>query len=143
MIIYELICEQGHGFEGWFQDGSSFQEQLDRGLVQCPICWSDQVSQRLSTGGTLRSRGQAVPDSSGPRRDSGELLQAIREVVEKHFQNVGSDFAKVALRMHYGVEEPRNIRGTTTEAEERVLRQEGVEFLKLPLPVSDTEKPVH
>jgi len=64
-------------------------------------------------------------------------------VVEKHFQNVGSDFAKVALRMHYGVEEPRNIRGTTTEAEEQMLRDEGVKFFKVALPAPDTEEPVH
>ncbi len=142
MIIYELFCEQGHGFEGWFQDGPSFQEQMERGLIQCPICGTSQVSQRLSTGGTIH-RGTQQTQRSDPGGETENLLRVIQKVVEKHFQNVGSDFAKVALRMHYGVEEPRNIRGTTTEAEEKMLRQEGVEFFKLALPDPDTEKPLH
>jgi len=142
MIIYDLVCEQGHKFEGWFQDGPSFQEQMETGLVQCPVCGTSQVSQRLSTGGTLRQRGH-VSEQTGPSKDPENLLHAIQTVVEKHFQNVGSDFAKVALRIHYGVEEPRNIRGTTTEAEEQMLRDEGVEFFKLALPAPDTEEPVH
>ncbi len=142
MIIYELFCEQGHGFEGWFQDGPSFQEQMERGLIQCPICGTSQVSQRLSTGGTIH-RGTQQTQRSDPGGETENLLRVIQKVVEKHFQNVGSDFAKVALRMHYGVEEPRNIRGTTTEAEEKLLRQEGVEFFKLALPDPDTEKPLH
>ncbi|MEJ5376192.1 MAG: DUF1178 family protein [bacterium] len=142
MIIYELFCEQGHGFEGWFQDGPSFQEQMERGLIQCPICGTSQVSQRLSTGGTIH-RGAQETQRSDPGGEPENLLRVIQKVVEKHFQNVGSDFAKVALRMHYGVEEPRNIRGTTTEAEEKMLRQEGVEFFKLALPDPDTEKPLH
>ncbi len=142
MIIYDLVCERGHKFEGWFQDGASFQEQMETGLVQCPVCGTSQVSQRLSTGGTIRNRGH-VPRQTDPSKDPENLIRAIQTVVEKHFHNVGSDFAKVALRMHYGVEEPRNIRGTTTEAEEQMLRDEGVEFFKLPLPAPDTEKQVH
>jgi hypothetical protein len=142
MIIYDLVCEQGHKFEGWFQDGPSFQEQVETGLVQCPVCGTSRVSQRLSTGGTIRHRGH-VSERTEPPKDPENLLRAIQTVVEKHFQNVGSDFAKVALRMHYGVEEPRNIRGTTTEAEEQMLRDEGVKFFKVALPATDTEEPVH
>lgn len=145
MIIYDLICEHGHCFEGWFQDGEAFQEQLSRGLIQCPACGTSQVSQRLSTGGTLRTRGEQGESTSRPPEDSRKILRALQRFIETHFHNVGTDFAKVALRMHYGVEEPRNIRGTTTEAEERMLRQEGVEFLKLPLPAPEPEpeEPIH
>jgi hypothetical protein len=37
--------------------------------------------------------------------------------------------------MHYGVTTPRNIRGSSTEVEEETLRKEGIEFIKLPIPV--------
>lgn len=142
MIIYDLICEQGHSFEGWFQDASSLQEQLGQGLVQCPVCGTSQVSQRLSTGGTLRARGDNGQRSE-PYENTHTILKTLQRVIETHFENVGAEFAKVALRIHYGIEEPRNIRGTTTEAEEEMLRQEGVEFLKVPLPVPETEEPIH
>jgi hypothetical protein len=62
------------------------------------------------------------------------------DYVEKNFDNVGSEFANEALKMHYGVKEPRNIRGTSTEQEEKTLKDEGIDFLKIPVPTNtDTE----
>lgn len=134
MIIFELVCEEAHEFEGWFKDHAAFQEQLEKSLVQCPICGSNHVTQCLSTGGKVSSKhGEADATKSG------DLFRAIRDVIETHFEDVGSDFAKTALKIHYGVEEPRNIRGTSTEAEEEVLRQEGVKFHKIPM-ISEESK---
>jgi len=48
---------------------------------------------------------------------------------------VGSDFTKEALKMHYGVIEPRNIRGVSTKEEEKTLKEEGVQFIKVPMPI--------
>jgi hypothetical protein len=53
--------------------------------------------------------------------------------VEKNFEDVGSSFSKKALNMHYGVEEYRNIRGTTTKEEDKVLGKEGVPVFKVPM----------
>ena len=38
------------------------------------------------------------------------------------------------MKIHYGAAEPRNIRGVSTQAEEKLLKQEGVEFIKIPVP---------
>ncbi len=143
MIIYELMCEQGHSFEGWFKDSASFEEQLGKGMVQCPICGTAQVSQRLKTGGMVKSRDGGSQASASISEDPRAALKALRHIIETHFENVGPDFAKVALRMHYGVEEPKNIRGTTTEAEEKMLRDEGIQFIKIPLPPLEPEEPIH
>jgi hypothetical protein len=143
MMIYELVCEQGHSFEGWFKDSASFERQLAKGMVQCPICGTIQVSQRLKTGGMLKSRDGGSQPSASLSEDPRAALRALRQIIETHFENVGPEFAKVALRMHYGVEEPRNIRGTTTEAEEKMLRDEGIQFIKIPLPPSEPEEPIH
>lgn len=143
MIIYELVCEKGHSFEGWFKDSASFEEQLSRGMVQCPMCGTLKVTQKLRTGGMVKSREDGGQVSASVPDDPKAALRALRKIIETHFENVGPEFAKVALRMHYGVEEPRNIRGTTTEAEEKMLREEGVQFLKIPLPPSEPEGPIH
>ena len=66
------------------------------------------------------------------------LNQKIIEFVEENFENVGCDFAKEALKIHYGVSEPRNIRGSSTEDEENMLREEGIQVFKVNLP-SDQE----
>jgi hypothetical protein len=60
----------------------------------------------------------------------------IVDFVEKNFDDVGCDFAKEALKIHYGVTEPRNIRGVSTKAEEKTLKEEGIQFFKIPLPAS-------
>ncbi len=36
------------------------------------------------------------------------------------------------LKIHFGEEEKRNIKGTTTPQEENNLREEGVQFIKIP-----------
>ena len=61
-----------------------------------------------------------------------QYLQMVRDFVERNFDNVGDRFAEVALKIHRGEEDQRNIRGTTTFAEEEALREEGVPFLKIP-----------
>ena len=37
MIKYQLICDQNHEFEGWFQGSAAFDEQAANGLLRCPI----------------------------------------------------------------------------------------------------------
>ena len=63
-----------------------------------------------------------------------ERMQKIVEFVENNFDDVGCDFAKEALKMHYGAAEPRNIRGISTKEEEETLQNEGVQFFKFPKP---------
>ena len=58
--------------------------------------------------------------------------------LEKNFEDVGANFAKEALKMHYDVTEKRNIRGTSTEAEEEMLKKEDIKFFKLPIPLLDS-----
>ena len=57
MIKYQLICDQNHEFEGWFQGSAAFDEQAANGLLRCPLCDSDQVKRALMT-----------PNLSSPKR---------------------------------------------------------------------------
>ncbi len=59
---------------------------------------------------------------------------ATIDFVEKNFDNVGCEFAKEALKIHYGAAEPRNIRGVSTKEEEKTLTDEGIQFIKIPIP---------
>ncbi|OGA96390.1 MAG: hypothetical protein A3E79_04860 [Burkholderiales bacterium RIFCSPHIGHO2_12_FULL_61_11] len=38
MKVLNLQCSQQHSFEGWFASENDFQEQLLRGLIECPLC---------------------------------------------------------------------------------------------------------
>jgi hypothetical protein len=47
MIHYQLQCAEGHGFDGWFKDSASFDDQAEAGFVACPSCNSTTVSRAL------------------------------------------------------------------------------------------------
>ena len=47
---------------------------------------------------------------------------------------MGPQFAKEALKIHYGASEARNIRGVSTSEEEKMLQEEGVDFFKVGTP---------
>ncbi len=66
-----------------------------------------------------------------------KVFREIQEYIHKNFDDVGEKFAEVALRIHHGEEDGRNIRGTTTQSEEQNLRDEGVRFIKFTLPEFD------
>lgn len=132
MIAYDLQCCNGHRFEGWFEDSRSFERQKKQGLIACPICEETAVSKMPSTFGIKGASG-TVPPKSGAKGDLAVLSQQIADYVEKNFDNVGADFAREALKMHYGVSEPRNIRGFSTSTEEATLKAEGISFFKFPV----------
>ncbi len=139
MIAYDLHCDNGHSFEGWFDDEPSFLDQKQKNLIACPICNITAVSRRPSTFAIKSSHkvNLGAPEQARLAR----LGQEVINFVEKNFDDVGCNFAKEALKIHYGVSEPRNIRGVSTEEEEKTLRQEGVKFIKIPMlprPESDS-----
>src|SRR3546814_17332478 len=63
--VFDLQCESGHVFEGWFSSSDSYESQRGSGLLACPICDSRQVVRQLSASriNTGRSREMALPDS--------------------------------------------------------------------------------
>ena len=136
MIAYDLKCGRGHVFEGWFDDYRSFRTQQKKGLVTCPVCNEATVNRIPSTFSIRNSEAAPPPARKGADTDPEQIRQKIVDFVEKNFDNVGTDFAKEALKMHYGVTEPRNIRGSSTEKEEETLREEGIDFIKIPMPAS-------
>ncbi len=133
MIAYDLQCSMGHRFEGWFDDGHAFETQREKGLIGCPLC-GDSLVCRIPSTFAIRSTSPPTDAPAPSRRELAHIVRQVAEFVQDHFEDVGCDFAREALKIHYGAIEPRNIRGTSTQEEEKTLRQEGVEFLKLPLP---------
>jgi hypothetical protein len=135
MIAYDLICSNGHIFECWFRDSASFDEQKSTGIINCPVCNDCDVGKVFSPFAIRKNeekkeeRKKEEIDPANPYR----VLRLIQEHLDKHFEDVGTDFTKEALKIHYGEAEKRNIKGTATTEEEIVLKEEGVPFLKIPI----------
>ncbi|HET6461195.1 MAG TPA: DUF1178 family protein [Syntrophales bacterium] len=138
MIIYDLRCEKGHEFEGWFNDRSAFEKQQNQKLVICPTCGSSEVGIMLSTISIMGKDVKASNKSGLEELSLPKALKLFHEYLDKNFDDVGKKFTEVALRIHHGEEEGRNIRGITTENEEEILKEEGVQFVKIPVPKFDS-----
>jgi len=137
MIVFDLTCPQGHVFEGWFDSNESFEEQNMKGLVRCPVCDDSEVRKILSPIAVRKT--QPVAPSQQEAIDYQRLAREVVEYVKNHSEDVGAQFAAEALKIHYGVAEKRSIRGSATEDEEKTLKEEGVDFIKVPFPVSDDD----
>ncbi len=126
MIAYDLKCDNDHTFEGWFENAQSYEHQNEKDLISCPVCGSTSIHRAPSTFGITRHRDQPPNEQLHP-------AQLIKKFIEENFEDVSTEFAAEALKMHYHVTENRNIRGISTEQEEEMLRQEGVPFFKMPI----------
>ncbi len=141
MIVFDLECSQGHHFEGWFDSSEAFDGQCRQGLVSCPVCGDTDVRRILSPVAVKKGVREAHQDEARSEAiDYRKLAQEVVRYVQENSEDVGSKFAVEALKMHYGVSEPRNIRGSATEEEEKILKDEGIEFFKVPFPKKDDKK---
>ncbi len=143
MIVFDLECLNGHTFEGWFDDRADLENQQEKGILQCPVCDTYSVEPKLSpiairTSSAAPSR-QAQQALQANQEAFAELTEKVSQFVEKNYENVGGSFAKEALKMHYGASEHRNIRGTTTQEEEKTLEKEGVPVFKVPVAKKESE----
>jgi hypothetical protein len=149
MIIFNLQCHKGHGFESWFKDGAAYSRQSKRGLVECPACGSTKVEKALMAprlAGTKKSRkapaaspadapAQAAMGSDPAVAKAVELhkeLSKLRAHVEKNFEHVGDKFAEEARKIHYGETKHRDIYGEASPEDAEALAEEGVEIARIP-----------
>ena len=140
MIAYDLQCSNGHSFEGWFEDRKAYLDQKKKGLISCPACNDTTVEIVPSTFAIKSSQSSKPRSLSSEEAVLAKIGEEAIEYVKKNFDDVGCDFAKEALKIHYGATEPRNIRGVSTKEEEKTLKEEGIQFFKFPMPApQDTD----
>ena len=129
--VFDLQCEHGHVFEGWFSSHSDFDTQRERGLISCPLCDSKSIDKKLSAPAT-RDPGNAPmsPDMQAA------MLKQLREVL-RQTENVGERFATEARRIHHGDAPERPIRGVATQQERQSLAEEGIAVAPIPALLDD------
>jgi hypothetical protein len=137
MKVFDLICSDGHRFEGWFASAEQFATQCDEKAVCCPLCDSSDVHRepsapRLNLGGDASiAPTQTATASPSDRSIVASVIERLRRAIAET-ENVGSRFAEEARRMHYDEVPPRAIRGTASPRERRELDDEGIETLSIP-----------
>lgn len=163
MKVLNLQCHHGHGFEGWFASIDDFLAQNGAQQIACPLC-SDTVIKRLPSAPRLNLGAKAQASASaelnqpnGVRESTttapvphhppmpadmppavaaslqARWLQAVRHVMA-NTDDVGSQFAEEARRIHYGEAQARGIRGQATREERDALLDEGIDVASIPMP---------
>ena len=142
MIRYDLICEEGHAFDGWFSNSAAFEEQSRDGLVSCVHCGSTIVEKQLMAPGipvkgNRKSEPPAKPILAAaldPRQQKlVQMMRELRKAVEENAEYVGEKFAEEARKIHYEEAEKRGIYGETTAQDAEELIEEGIEIHPLPI----------
>ena len=148
MIRYDLLCDEGHAFDSWFQDSAAYDKQARRKLIACPHCGSAKVEKAIMApriaGAKKRVAGEP-PAPSGARekapvamispqeRELRAKLKELREHLTKNADHVGPKFPEEARKMHYGEIKHRSIYGEASPDEAKALAEEGIEFHPLPI----------
>ena len=147
MIVFDLLCAQGHRFEGWFGSAGDFDSQKERRLLACPACGSAKIERvpsasRFNLGATpppAPKAPQKTPDMEGkdPFAIAQMLYSRMVDELLTKTEDVGSAFPAEARRIYYQEAPSRAIRGQASEREHQELVDEGIPVARLPLPPSD------
>ena len=162
MIKYSLQCSNGHGFDGWFKDSTTFDQQSTSGLLTCPQCDDPHVAKTLMAphigNNAGKNRGAKTPLPTAPVSQSmpvpvpapaptpvtftpqqteameqvGEMIKKVKEHILDTCKDVGGNLAEEARKMHYGEKKAEGIYGTATTNDVEDLLDEGIEVMPAP-----------
>ena len=153
MIVFDLSCEHGHRFEGWFGSSDDYAGQQARGLVGCPQCGSVAVDKApmapaVPRKGNRQPAAQVAPAKQPMARgpmppEVAEALGKLAEAQAKALKDsrwVGDTFAEQTRAMHYGERDPETIHGQASLEEAQALFEEGIPVAPLPFPVAPPDE---
>ncbi len=133
MIRYTLACALDHEFEGWFGASADFDDQSARGLIGCPVCGSTDVRKAIMAPAVVGAKkGDVSPSTAEHHAMVMQAMEAVRDHVETHFDDVGDTFASEARAIHEGRSEQRGIYGQASPKEVKDLVEDGVPVLPMP-----------
>ena len=135
MIVFNLACNNHHGFEGWFGTADDFAQQAKAGDIACPVCGSVEVARQLSAPYVnTRSGGKGADEAHvvTVANAAHDLRKKFIEHVLNNTEDVGRRFPEEARRIFYKEAPERAIRGTASSQEVGELTQEGIDVMAIP-----------
>jgi hypothetical protein len=151
MIVFDLACDSGHQFEGWFGSSGDFARQHSTGLVSCPQCGSREIAKAPMAPAVPRKGNRAPAKTAqqpamarGPMPpEVADALKKLAQAQDKALENstwVGEDFVELTRAMHYGERHPEMIHGRAEAEQALELLEEGIAVAPLPFPVAPPEE---
>jgi len=152
VFIIDLVCHDGHLFEGWYDSRDAFDDARAGSALSCPSCGDTRIDLRPSFRGIVsRSRAPREPAETPAETATTQTtmtaptmplevqraLSRLLKYVRANTEDAGAAFAARAIAMHSGEEEAKPIHGTSTPEENERLLEEGVPFVRIPIPDID------
>jgi len=153
MIVFDLLCRDGHRFEGWFGSAADFGAQKARGQLSCPSCGASQVERvpsasRFNLGAPEPKAPKSAnePDPRAPAKPTPEmegkdpfaiaqmLYSRMLDELLTRSEDVGKAFPAEARKIFYEEAPARAIRGEASAKEHEELLDEGIPVARLPVP---------
>ena len=154
MIKYRLKCKSTYwcekkGFDGWFQNIEAFEKQMLSGLINCPVCGSDNIIKLLTTPNLIKEKSQKSKNIKleNNKRFLGSeksylgnekiknittMLRTIKKEIQKNSTFVGDKFVSKARSMKEGKIKEKPIHGHGSNKEIQELRDEGIDVVNIP-----------
>ena len=147
MIVFDLLCGEGHKFEGWFGSAKDFASQKKHRLLSCPACGSATVDRvpsaaRVNLGAPAPKapvQPAKTPEMEGkdPFAIAQMLYSRMLDELLTKSEDVGREFPKEARKIFYKDAPARAIRGQASDEEHQELMDEGIPVARLPVPPTD------
>ncbi|MBU3887154.1 DUF1178 family protein [Methylosinus sporium] len=145
MILYRLICSEGHEFESWFRDSEAYDRQAAQGAVSCPFCHSTKVAKAIMAPHVARRSARAREEGTGVPALHDErhaalrtMIRELRQKIAASTEDVGDRLPEEARRIQDGEAEMRAIRGRASFEEAKALLEDGIEILPIPGPPDES-----
>ncbi len=143
MILFELVCNQcKNEFEAWFKSFETMQEHMEKGMVECPICGSCQVTGKLNSPALPSKANQSNIKTTKQLNDSSDieinetirwnLVKELHGYIKNNFEDVGDKFVEEIRDIDAGKKEKRNIYGNAKVQDVKDLIDDGIDVMPLP-----------
>lgn len=144
MIIFDLVCELEHRFEGWFKKPDDFDTQLLCGQLTCPICGVNEIM-KLHDKNEIKNVIEIKPFNllkeklnksevtiSNADVDvnalTTEFIDRLNDFVEQHFDDLD-----VSISAEVSSIKNQNIISSHSEQDGiKVLNDEGITVIAIP-----------
>ena len=147
MIKYKLKCKSPYcseqsDFDGWFQNIEAFEKQMNLGLINCPICGSENILKSLTAPSLkkIQNSNKRISIEEIEKNTFGyekfknitTILRSIKKEIKENSTFVGDDFVNQARSMNKGTIEEKSIYGHGTKQEIEELKDEGIDVINIP-----------
>jgi hypothetical protein len=135
MIKFKLVCKDcTNTFDSWFSESKEYEKLKKKKFLTCNICNSANVQKTLMSPNILNSKNSSeIKLRDDKYKEIKKKITEYQKFIQNNFDYVGRNFAYEARSIHYKDKKvSKGIYGSTTKAELKALKEEGIEIEEIP-----------